>query len=204
MRVLAELHEYYDYVESLITEDIESAFISSYGIYAGIAHDGRDLNALGPTYQTRTKALLDKLCAVPNVNIVIGIASYHGCGKNVPCYHCQYNYYKSLLRLLNHKEQFPNFNWRIAEDNHLKCIAFIYNNNGVRRYSGVAGGRNLNDSNWIDCAFAIDEEAVKSILKKMIQSFRSARKLTGKYLNELSIKYDISSNVIESLMIESE
>lgn len=203
MRVYLDNDSYFDAIESYIYEKPQAVLISSYGIYAGISHNGEDLNKRGISYETRVSKILHSLLDVPKVHMLIGLSPFKSCRGFTTCLQCQYNYYKSLLRLLNHKELFPKYNWRVSENSHTKLVLFVYDDDGHKSYKGIGGGRNLTDSNWDDISFDLDFEASSKCIKHFLLKYGKAPALTSKYLNKLTLKYDISSEVIETFITEA-
>lgn len=203
MKAYLDCNAYYDALEALISLKPTTAFISSYGMYAGISHDGQDLNIRGDSYATRAKKILDLLSDIQTVYMLIGLSPYRSCKGFAKCLNCEHAYYKSLLRLLSHKEYFPQFNWRVSESSHAKLVVFAFDDNGAKSYRGIGGGRNFNDSNWDDISFDLSDQLNKEMVKYFAVQYGKANKLTSQYLDKLSIKYDISSKVIEAFIAES-
>jgi len=200
MKIFETAEDHYSYLGTLVAEKPQFALISSYGIYAGITHEGANLNLIKGR-ETLSDKFLNSLQGVQKVCILVGVNKFLNCNGFVPCQHCQRTYYRYLLRLLSHKEHYTQFLWRASQCSHAKCSLFVYKKDGVTYYKGVIGGRNLNDSNWLDYSFSIEGEDAASLLKKVLLQYNLADKLSPAYLNGLAREHNIDSNVIESFLI---
>ena len=201
MLIFKSVDEHYNYLEELIEQKPSVAVITSFGMYAGLTHEGVDLNKVGSKYRTRTKDFLDKLSTVPNVYVLIGLSPYKSCSGTIKCLHCQTSYVKSLLRLIVHCDTFPRFKWRMTENLHAKTFLFTYDADNKNRYEGVLGGRNLNDSNWIDYSFAAEGDIVKAVLKDMINTIQTCDRINNDNINKLLDHYRIEARALELIQI---
>ena len=151
-----------------------ATLITTYGVWAGINHDGKDYTELGPAYLSPVRQTVDLIDRLPNVRIVVGLYPYGSCRGLLPCRDCEGRYTKSLLRLLAHAEHFRNIKWLVVDKLHLKCALFVYEK-GMRC---LVGGRNLTGSDWADVTVELSGGDVPNIAQHVLLIAREARLLT--------------------------
>lgn len=155
------MEEHYKYFEQQILAKPKAVIISTFGVFAGILDDGRDTQEWGPKYEKVTRKIVDLLEGVPDVKILVGLYRYQSCKGNIQCDDCAAKYIKGVGRLIKHREKWPNFKWRFSSECHLKSYLFFYPDG---RVTGIAGGRNLTDSEWADVTFPLTKDQVKRLI----------------------------------------
>jgi len=155
MKLLISNREHVDFLKSCVEQKPKSITICSLGIWAGILPDGRDMSEWGPRFKSETRALLESMREVEEVNILVGLYEYKAC-KKPTCIDCERKYVLDLIRHVNHAEKFPEFKWRMTTSFHIKCALFFYNNIA----KGIAGSRNFTDSSWQDVTVTLDNDDV--------------------------------------------
>jgi len=150
----------------------ESVLIATYGVYAGILHDGDDSHKWGGKYENGTHELLDQLIQVPEVKILVGFSGLKLCRSD--CEDCLAVHYKQAMRLDQHRQKWPQFEWRYTEDFHLKAFLFYYKRGCI----GVSGGRNLSSSEWTDASFILNNEQADAIRVIFDHSWKIAKQAT--------------------------
>lgn len=185
MKIITNVEEHYDCIEKMLDSSPDSVFISTYGIYAGLLHDGRDANLFGPKYKTRSIDVLKKMSSIKNAKVIIGLTEFNSCKPY--CDECEMKYIHNLLRIKNHADAFPSINFKMIRHNHLKC--FIINKGG--KYLGITGGRNLSDSSWHDISFILGNDDCIKILEYAETVYESGVFITddtiAKFANEQGI-----------------
>jgi len=200
MKLFITLDDHFKYLSELVARKPKGVFIASFGIYAGITFDGRDTTAWGERYKLQTRDFLESLRPIPNVRLMIGIPDYKSCRGKVACSHCECGYIYQMTRLLNHAELFSEFKWKAATQAHVKCILFFFE----KEILGVAGGRNLNDSNSIDATFQIDSSVGTQLYQQLVPIWKASHDLTGEAINAVLVKQGISQSTINGIMAEFE
>lgn len=200
MQLFISLEEHFKYLAGLVARKPKGVFIASFGVYAGITFDGRDTTSWGEKYHLHTRDFLESLRPVPNVKLLIGIPDYKSCRGKTSCQHCEIGYVYQMSRLLNHGELFPEFKWKAATQAHAKCILFFFGGEIL----GVAGGRNLNDSNSVDATFAIDSNIGTQLYKGLVPIWKDSKDLNNDSINNILIKQGVSSSTMNNMMKEFE
>lgn len=199
MQLFTEIEDHYAYLAELVKRGPKGAFIASFGVYAGITYDGRDTTTWGEKYKLHTRNFLDSLRTTPNVKLLIGIPDHKSCrGMTIPCEHCERGYINQMMRLLNHMDMFSAFKWRIATQAHVKCTLLFFDNEIL----GVAGGRNLNDSNSVDATFQISADICHQLYKQLVPVWKNSRDLTSKSINEILAEQEISEKTVSKILSE--
>lgn len=206
MKIFYTLDDHFKYLNDLLVlpNKPQAAFISSFGLYAGISHTGQDTTLINEKYRSQTRDFLERLRGI-HTRIIIGVSEYKSCkGKYVPCYDCEKNYIYQVIRLLNHAELFGEFQWKVASQLHSKCTLLAYDENGNIKLEGVAGGRNLNDSGWADITFQLDHVSAVSLYKYMAKLYQSSMDLTEKNVKVILKDQGISEKSIGKMIKECE
>lgn len=160
MRMFVENDDHHNFLRDCVDKNPSDVCIATFGIYAGITFDGRDTCEWGEKYQLNTRDIITDLENTAT-KILVGIQDYRSCkGYTTPCLHCERQYSKAMLRLLNHADMFSNIEWRMTTELHLKCCLFSYDDG---QSAGVAGGRNFTDSSWVDVTFELEEGHIKEL-----------------------------------------
>jgi hypothetical protein len=202
MKLFIKIEDHFEYLNQLVKKRPNKVFIASFGIYAGITFDNRDTTEWGPKYRLGTRDFLESLRGI-DTHIIIGVPDYRSCkGKNVTCYNCEREYIKQNCRLLNHGDKFPEFKWRMAQQAHVKCILFFYQDEKTIEISGVAGGRNLNDSNSVDATFAIDSKIGKELYQQLLPVWKASPNLNSSSINQLLENQGISISALDKMHSE--
>lgn len=198
MQLFITLDDHFKYLAELVARKPKGVFIASFGIYAGITFDGRDTTTWGERFKLQTRDFLESLRPIPNVRLMIGIPDYKSCRGKIACSHCECGYIYQMTRLLNHGELFSEFKWKVATQAHVKCILFFFE----KEILGVAGGRNLNDSNSIDATFQIDSSIGTQLYQQLVPVWKDSHSLTGDAINKILVAQGISEATIDNLMAE--
>jgi hypothetical protein len=161
-----------------VEEGPQNVLFSSYGLYAGITYDDRNTNDFGDQYVTDTMKILNALQDIAKngskVRFLVGVSSYMSCKGKMPCADCEKKYVRSLIRLMNHVDRFPEINWKITTDLHMKAYLFFYKN----KAKGVSGGRNFTDSNWSDVTFELSNNQIKNLYRHVQEAWDVAKPAT--------------------------
>jgi len=199
MDLLMSLEDHFQYLDDLVQRKPKAVLITSFGIYAGIASDGRDITSFGEKYRSKTRDFLESLRSISDVRILIGVATYKSCKNNQFCYDCEKSYLYQLIRLINHRNYFPDFKWKVINNSHLKCVLFFYDNNEIL---GVVGGRNLNDSSWVDASFKAGNDVSCSLYRELIPVWKKSYYLDDSAVNKILNDQNISEFTIDSIFSE--
>lgn len=169
-------------------EQPKHTFIASFGIYAGISYAGADTTEWGEKYQLATRDLMEAMRTLPDVRFLIGVANYKSCRGKFECIDCEMQYCRTLVRLVNHADLFPEFQWRVTTQLHLKCALFFYDKNA----RGVAGGRNFSDSDWADCTFELPVPHIKKLYQHVNNLWEPSRPITNDTISAIFDEEEIS------------
>tara|TARA_R110002110_G_scaffold51525_1_gene151069 strand:+ start:43 stop:648 length:606 start_codon:yes stop_codon:yes gene_type:complete len=163
MKMFIDNEDHFNYLAKCLDDKPKHILFSSYGLYAGITYDDRDTNEFGEKYTTRTMQIMKKMQKLTDTDIrfLVGVTSYRSCKGKTPCIDCEKQYARGLLRVINHVSRFPEFNWRITTEHHLKAYLFFYDD----EIKGVGGGRNFTNSNWADASFELSKTQIKQLYK---------------------------------------
>jgi len=186
------LSEHYDHLDELLARQPKEVFISTFGLYAGITHEGIDYAS---RFHSPTRHFLDNLKQCPSVKIMVGVPEYISCSKDNRCKNCEHKYLHYMVRLLNHVETYPEFKWRMKLQFHIKCFLFFYDG----QVAGVAGGRNLTDSGYEDVTFPIDAKLCKDFLKSSMAGWKAAM-----VANESAVETILKSQRIKADIVDGE
>ena len=119
-------------------------YISTFNIFAGITHDGKDV-VEDYHYENISHDFLELLRNLKvKTEIVVGLPYFMECRKGCP--DCLNEYQKRTRRIYKHFDKWPEFKWKALEFHHSKYILFS------PKYSFI-GGRNLTSSNYNDLTF---------------------------------------------------
>ena len=163
MPVTFDLDEHYRAIGRMIAKKPTHVFISTFGLYAGILDTGQDITLAGDKFKTKCKDILDILAKLNvKTDIIVGVADYKSCNKEVPCKSCEDNYARGLIRLSNHAEYWPGFSWKFSMACHLKCMIFM--NKDTNEIYGISGGRNFTNSGWVDSTIELNADDCKAYL----------------------------------------
>lgn len=190
--------EHNKFITDCVAASPDHIIISTFGLWAGLLYDGRDTREWGKKYHSDTREQLELMRAVPNVQILVGIADYFTCDLNkAPCLSCEVKYIRGLFRLAAHIDAFPEFHWRISNNLHMKCALFFYGDKSVK---GVAGGRNFSDSEWADITFEMTKPQITALTKAFIDNWRKARPMTDTVIGEIIESQNISTKAMETII----
>lgn len=148
-----------------------SITIASFGVYAGILHDGEDSHGWGGKYKNETHELLDIVADI-DTKILIGFPPLNLCKDE--CVECVANHYRAAARLVEHSKKWGRLDWRYIENFHLKCYLFYYKSGCI----GIGGGRNMSSSSWTDMSFVLSERQVKAARELFDNSWKKSYKIT--------------------------
>ncbi len=200
MQLFISIDDHFKYLAELVAKEPKGVFIASFGVYAGITFDGRDTTTWGDKFKLQTRDFLESLRKIPNVKLLIGIPDYKSCRNKIQCQHCERGYIYQMTRLLNHGELFNEFKWKVANQAHVKCVLFFFE----KEILGVAGGRNLNDSNSVDATFQIDSDIGAQLYKQLIPIWKSSQNLTDDAINKILVDQGISKSAVDKVTTETE
>lgn len=188
--------EHYQYMRDSIALNPAHTIISTFGVYAGITHDGQDITQLGAKYKKNTKDILDLLRGC-DTRMLVGVANYKSCKTNGQCIDCEKQYVKMILRTAEHADFFNHAKWRMTTELHLKCCLFFYSDKTVR---GLAGGRNFTDSEWADISFELNMNQIKTIYKHTKDLWDNACAITDSSIGDLLIAQGISEEGMQAIL----
>lgn len=184
---------HFSYLFEQVANKPSEVFISTFGIYCGITHDGRDTTQWGAKYKLASRDLLEALRPTPaKVKILVGAGTYRSCKGKLACLDCEKTYFQGLIRLVNHADLFPEFQWRVTTELHLKCALFSYG----KTVTGVAGGRNFTDSNWSDVTFELASGQIVDLFKHVKDQWKLAKTLDDAAISNILVQQNISEEVI--------
>lgn len=172
------------------TDRPDRVMISTFGFYAGIHADGRDTSL---RHKSRTRELLEAMRKIPKVQILIGLHTLQPCKKN--CAECGCKYVNTLIRHMNHVEEYPEFEWRIITDFNIKCALFFYSD--PPNAKGVVGSRNFTDSSWEDVSLVLDRNGTVELSKHIDRIWNEARILTDKTVGNVIKEQEITDRAME-------
>lgn len=184
------------YLLNALSQKPSKIFISSFGLYAGITYTGQDTAEWGPKYKLATREMLEAMRKVPKVYLLIGVAPYKSC-KEGRCPDCEKKYVQSLLRLVFHAEKFPEFKWRVSTELHLKCTLFFYPNQSP---IGIAGGRNLSDSDWADLTFPIAKSDILTLFEHLMGLWNKSKKLDDATIAQIIKEQNIPDESLQAVV----
>ncbi len=206
MRMLLDTSDHFDFLDQCVAAKPQSVTLTSYGVWAGILPDGRDMTSWkdqdgNAKFKFRTRDLLESLRKVKDVRILVGLFEYKSCkGKNVACGDCERKYVLDLVRHMNHAEKFPKFKWRIIQQSHVKCAIFTYPENHPAPLRGLAGGRNLTDSDWADVSVELDKMSLIRLQEHVNGIWDKGMALTDAALGKVLADQGISEDTFQSIM----
>jgi hypothetical protein len=171
-----------------VAQKPKHVFIASFGIYAGISYKGQDTTEWGDKYRLATRDLMESMRGLPDVRFLIGAANFKSCKHPIDCVDCEKQYCRTLIRLVNHADKFPEFQWRVTTELHLKCALFFYDKSA----RGVAGGRNFADSDWSDCTFELPVGHIKQLYEHVNGLWDQARVINNETIGQIFDEEQIS------------
>jgi len=186
--------DHFQYLFDRVDENPKHTFIASYGIYAGISYAGQDVTTWGPKYQSTTRDLMEKMRSLPNVKFLIGTSNYRSCKGTMACVDCEKQYCRSLIRLVNHAELFPEFEWRVTNDLYLKAYLFFYD----KEVKGISGGKNFSDSSWVDCSFELETKNIKKLYAHVKGIWGESKPLSDEGVAEIFEEQEISERGLQA------
>lgn len=199
MQLLISPTDHFKYLTDSLTPLPEEVLIATYGIFAGLLPDGRDTHMWGEKYQSETRKLLEAMRPIPKVRIMIGMFEYKSCKGKQPCIDCEKQYVYTMIRHLNHRDKFKEFEWRVIPASHIKCVLFTYQDATKR---GLASSRNFTDSSWEDISIALDEKSIKQLETHVDSIWTKANLLNGEAISDMLEKQGIAPRTIEKIMSE--
>ena len=195
-QLLFSLEDHVNFLNKAVDNKPKAVFISSFGTYLGITYDGRDTTSWGEKYQLKIRSFMESIRSINNVKVLIGLANYTSCKGKLQCKDCEKTYARSLIRLMNHAELFPEFKWRMVNELHLKCTLFFYDDNIV----GVSGGRNLTDSNWDDITFTLSSAEIKQLWAHISPIWNRSLDITDDNIRNILNDHEISEAGLKSVL----
>jgi len=188
------------FLKQSIDKKPAKVFISTFGIYLGILYYGRDVTSWGPNYSMHARDLAESMRQLPDVNILVGLQNYRSCKNKIPCRHCEMQYSKNLIRLVNHAEVFHEFNWKMTTSLHLKCAMFFYTKPQKAAAYGVTGGRNFTDSDWEDATFTMSPGEIGEMWKHIKPTWEEAWDITSDNIEYILKDQEISKRGFEAVV----
>jgi hypothetical protein len=196
MKLLISSQDHFKYLNGCLDASPNRVVIASYGLYAGILPDGRDVTTFGKKFQSQTRDLMERMRAVHRVQMLIGLYEFKSCKGKLPCADCEKKYALDLIRHLNHAEAFPEFEWKVTNSSHIKCALFY----GDFDYcAGVAGSRNFTDSSWEDVSVTLDHDGVAGLTKHIDTIWNQSRPLCGDTINKVLKEQNISEGALAKI-----
>lgn len=197
MKMLLSNADHNQFLVDRVAESPDKVFISTFGMYLGITYDGRDSTQWGDEFQLATRKLAESMRTISDVNVLVGVANYRSCKGKITCLDCEKQYVRTLLRHVNHAEMFPEFNWRMTTNLHLKSFMFYYPDD---RVVGVTGGRNFTDSDWTDVTFVIGQDQISEIEKLAVPVWEEAYDITDTNVGKIFEEQEISQSGFKSVL----
>jgi len=156
------LHNEKEYFKEIILQSKKSkvVYVSTFGLWAGIMADGREIKA------TNSSLALEHL-AHKKTFFVVGKPSYIPCKKG-GCKDCLKKHEEQLGRIGTTLRKF-HIPFKISDSYHAKYCLF---DNGV----SLIGGMNFSSSNWTDYMFVSKD---KSLRKELLAAFKEAWNSAG-------------------------
>lgn len=200
--LLLDSDAYYEYLSGCARRSPKAVALATFGLYAGILTDGRDTRDWGPRYKSRTRDIMELMRSVPDVRILIGLYPYRSCKGKQVCHNCESQFVRQFLRLLEHADHFPTFNWRVNLESHIKCVLFTYAQSldSSAELAGVAGGRNFTDSNWADVSFTLEPQAIQQLSSHYDELWEAAWPLTNAAADEFIRQEGISEKGVQTVL----
>jgi hypothetical protein len=210
MRMFLTADDHNQFLSDCVAKHPKRVFISTFGTYLGITYDGRDTTTWGEEYRLATRDLAESMRDLPDVNILVGVSNYRSCKNQITCLDCEKQYVRTLLRHVNHAELFPEFNWKMTTELHLKSMLFYYDvtpkhheheyPDGLTVAEGVTGGRNFTDSDWTDVSVVIGQEQITEIEKLAEPVWDEAYDITDTNAGKIFEEQKISERGFESVL----
>lgn len=181
---------HFDWLKSQVANNPTKVSIASHGIYAGITYTGDDSVKWGDEYHLETRDIIDSLKDLHNVRILIGNSDYKSCKGKSQCIHCERQYVKSLLRLVNHAEFFNKYQWKMTTGLHLNAYMFEYDD----RSTGLYSGRNLSDPylDRIDCSIELSATNCSVVIDYFNDIWSKSLDINESTISDLMAGQDIS------------
>lgn len=163
--------DHFGYLHDLLAKKPKHVVVSTFGIYASILDDGRDMLPKADSDGRLVRKFIEGLKEVPDVRILVGLTKYFTpMPRPKACVQCESRYVKTHIRAVNHAEKWPNYTWRFAHEHHLKATLCFYED----YVAGVAGGRNLTGSNWDDVTFELSFDQAKELYTHVNKVWKKA------------------------------
>lgn len=139
--------------------------ILTYGLYAGILDNGKDINSWK---QTGTKLILDEIKEFNiNCEIIVGIPEYISCKERIDCDDCIIKHNKLVERIKKTAELYSSIKWHFVDRMHIKGYIFEFEDKDI----ALLGSRNFSDSGYEEAIIKI-KPADASHLKEMFKDTR--------------------------------
>jgi hypothetical protein len=204
MKLLISSQDHFQYLNDCLDQSPDSVTVASYGLYAGILPDGRDVTTFGKKFESQTRNLMERMRTIHTVRMLIGLYEFKSCKGKLPCLDCEKKYALDLIRHLNHAEAFPEFQWKVTSNSHIKCILFskrMIEANGGLRLMGLAGSRNFTDSSWEDISVSLDADSVLQLEQHIDKIWAESRALTGDTVNSVLEEQQISQAALDKIAL---
>jgi hypothetical protein len=194
MKMFLDHADHSRYLFDRVAENPSHVMIASYGIYAGISYAGQDTTQWGEKFRLATRDLMEVMRPLPDVRFLIGASAYRSCKGKFTCIDCEKQYCRTLIRFVHHAELFPEFQWRITTNLHLKACLFFYapGNGGKPSARGVGGGRNFSDSDWVDCTFELPSSNIRLLYAHIKGIWDKSKALNDETIGEIFEEQEIS------------
>jgi hypothetical protein len=160
--------DHYDYIQTLLEDQPSLVLISTFNVHAGILHDGRDVTEWGDKFHSRTHDILDLLSKQKRVHILVGVPGFYP--PDPGCETCKEKRFNALYKYLAHAQHWPDIKWKMARDVHMKCFLSVHGGN----MKGIAGGRNLTDSEALDVSFPLEKTQATALAKHFLDNWQKA------------------------------
>ena len=167
--VFLTAEEHYKALDDILKKNPHTAYIATYGVYAGVSSNGKDNFGAG---ENKTRDFLDKLRRLKDVRILVGLP-YPGAKQT------EEEYTEALWRILHTAKAWPKFDWRFTKNSHLKLFAFSKEGGNI---GTISGGRNLTDSTFSDESFLLNVEQSKATRHKFHSIFGASKKVSKENL----------------------
>lgn len=194
MKLIIDTQEHHDWIFDQISKEPKNAIITTFGLWAGILHDGRDTSEWGEEYQLQTRQILDKLQHIKTA-IIVGIGEYKSCKGQKSCLDCERQYAKTILRINNHALAYPDIKWRVTSKLHIKMVIFEHQN----KIEGITGGRNFTNSDWEDCTVVLDEKNCNILKDHARKLWKLSKDINDATVGEILEEQGVTMKALERL-----
>jgi hypothetical protein len=178
MDILFTTDLYHQHILKYAELNPDTVFIATFGLYAGILDDGRDVTSWTTNKSHEILDIIEAHCS--KVYVLVGIPSLIFCDKGKKCVDCVEKYIKYCDRIVKTAQHWPSFKWKFSQNNHSKYCGFMKSGKPI---GAIVGGRNFTDSDWADVSFDVTND-IGPLFKNFLCEFKTGYPIVQKYLNK--------------------